>query len=73
MHPQTVAERLRARIKAPPGAVTVWPWHEDDGRIMMLVVIDSRVWVDTSPIPKTFQGFTVRVEKREPPIVHRRA
>lgn len=73
MRPQTVADRLRARIKAPLGAVTVWPWHEDDGRITMLVVIDAGTWVDTRQIPHEFQGFKVKVEKREKPVIHRLA
>jgi hypothetical protein len=73
MHPQAVAERLRARIKAPSGAVTVWPWHEDNGQITMLVVIDAGTYVDIRQIPQTFQGFTVKIERREKPIVHRMA
>ena len=69
MLPQAAADNLRKTIHAPAGAVTVWPWHEDDGRVVMLVVLDPKHWVDTSKIPSTYQGFTVRVERRNPPVV----
>jgi hypothetical protein len=69
MHPQIAANRLRESISAPPGAVTVWPWHHDDGHVTMIVVIDPQYWVDTGQIPKYFEGFDVTIEKRSPPIV----
>lgn len=56
---------------APAGAVTVWPWHEDSGAITMIVVIDPRTWVDLRQIPKEYQGFKVKIEKRAPPVVQR--
>jgi hypothetical protein len=71
MRPQAVADELRHLIKAPPGAITVWPWHDDDGRITMIVVIDPAIWIDTSQIPVEYQGFKVKIERRPPPIVQR--
>lgn len=71
MSPQMIADQLRACIKAPPGAVTVWPWHDDSGHITMLVVIDADIYVDTRSIPQIFQGFTVKIERREKPIANR--
>ena len=69
MLPQVAADRLREKIHAPAGAVSVWPWYEDDGTVTMRVIIDPAYWVDISNIPKSFQGFTVMVERRYPPVV----
>jgi hypothetical protein len=69
MSPQVVADQLRKSILAPPGAVTVWPWHEDDGQVTMLVVVDTKIWVDVRMVPSEFRGFKVRIEKRETPTV----
>ncbi len=69
MRPQVAADLLRESILAPPGAVTVWPWHHDDGRVTMIVIIDPKYWVDMRQIPKDFEGFEVTVEKRSPPVI----
>ncbi len=69
MPPQVAADLLREGIPAPAGAVSVWPWHEKDGSVALIVVIDPNKWVDTSKIPSSFQGFEVRVEYRAMPTV----
>jgi hypothetical protein len=69
MLPQIAARQLLDSLRAPAGAVTVWPWHEDDGTVTMLVVINPKAFVDERDIPKLYQGFAVRVEHRDAPLV----
>jgi hypothetical protein len=69
MLPQVAARKLLDSLHAPPGAVTVWPWHEDDGRVTMIVVVNSHFSLDETKIPKNFEGFRVRVERQSPPVV----
>jgi hypothetical protein len=72
MLPQIAAERLLESLNAPKGAISIWPWHEDDGRVTMVVVINSRYVMNESRVPKTFEGFDVRVERRDAPVIQRR-
>jgi hypothetical protein len=68
MQAQAAAEKLRARIRAPSG-VTVWPWHEDSGAIVLHVVLPVSVWMDISLIPKNFEGFQVVIDRRRTPVI----
>jgi hypothetical protein len=71
MSPHDAAISLLTRIAAPMGAVTIVPWHEDSGAITMVVQIHKRSNILRSRIPSVFEGFPVRVEDVEPPIVER--
>ena len=68
MDVQLAADKLRHSIAAPGAALTVWPWHYDDGRVVMMVVLDG--WVDAARIPTSFEGFEVEVQKDIKPTVH---
>ena len=69
MLPQVAARKLLDSLHATPGAVTVWPWYEDDGRVTMVVVVNALLPFDERQIPTQFEGFTVRVERQFPPVV----
>lgn len=69
MSPHDAAVSLLSKIGAPAGAVTVLPWHGDNGAITMVVQIHERWSISRSRIPTVFEGFPVRVEDVEPPIV----
>ncbi len=69
MLPQVAARKLLDSLHAPLGAVTIWPWHEDDGHVTMIVVVNAHFSIDETQIPKYFEGFSVRVEHQFPPVV----
>lgn len=69
MLPETAADGLRRSIPAPYGAVSVWPWHEDDGRIVMIVKLGPNQQVNARDIPSSYRGFEVRVEYSRFPVV----
>ncbi len=69
MLPQTAAQKLLTSLAIPAGGVSVWPWHEDDGRVTMVVVINASYPVDERKIPQQFEGYNVRVERKHPTLV----
>lgn len=62
------ARQLLKLIHAPSGAVSVWPWHENDGSVVIRVDLYPNADLDESQIPHTFEGFRVEVQRKSRPV-----
>lgn len=56
------AARLMEQIRAPMGAVNTLGMSVPSGEIIA-VYVDPDYWVSMAPLPDTFDGFPVRVQK----------
>lgn len=66
MSPEQSAKELQKSLKASAGALSVWPWHGDDG---VRLIVRIALWLPISQldIPERFHGYKVDVERRQTP------
>lgn len=60
-------ERLIGALKAPAGAVVGIRFLDDEGPFIRLLV-DPLYWYQMPEVPSFFEGYRVRVEKKQPTV-----
>jgi hypothetical protein len=63
---QIAARLLLQKLALPAWAVSIWPWREDDNRIVLRVMIDPSYRARLPAIPDSFNGFPVIAEWKTP-------
>lgn len=57
------AARLFGQLRAPPGSVNTLAGSDGRGPLIR-VLVDPAYWSQIEALPRTFEGFRVRMEKR---------
>jgi hypothetical protein len=68
MDPTEAARQLLRSLALPYGTVSILPWREEAG-VVMHVMID-RAFIAKAEVPKSYEGYPVRVEVRQPAYAH---
>jgi len=65
LNPSPAARALLDSLKLPAGAAVIWPTTRA-GKVTLVVQLSQVYWSRASAIPKSFEGYSVIVERGAP-------